>query len=441
MELPENVRIEWQTITELNNDDLIKFLKEVYQSIRIGSPVAAQMVSLDAVKQMMIIADSDNEEISQYAKDITIAAWTFLPRLEREFFCKRWNEEYPTDSDNLRTLKLNLCTTEIELADTKRYLINCLKDPTVGLVAMEILKNKIEVSYNDIEEMGRNASDIELLLRVVEIAAANKTPDCQTWAKENLLKCLHGAKKDVLVLMNLFELLERLDASILSSSMEILFQLRHDPIISSMGMSYCSLVKIYTKYFAFTNDELPGWYLDLLISDELEGQFQIASIRFLIENRKDAEPLFRRNNRLRDMIEENYSRKDWESQIAELLKAILKRDDCNEEIFSYWFLERFARHYFLLTTQPDLVHRTLGVEVLEAAAKFEKSIAYVQKIDDFASFLTGPGISDSRINACKQFASHPAFEVAFGEQTAKQWRTAKAGAIEVYDPFVETMEM
>ena len=124
--------------------------------------------------------------------------------------------------------------------------------------------------------------------------------------------------------------------------------------------------------------------------------------------------------------------------------------------------ERFARHYFLLTTQPDLVHRTLGVEVLEAAAKFEKSIAFVQKIDDFASFLTGPGISDSRINACKQFASHPAFEesliiqpkftslitqvinalkVAFGEQTAKQWRTAKAGAIEVYDPFVETMEM
>ena len=76
--------------------------------------------------------------------------------------------------------------------------------------------------------------------------------------------------------------------------------------------------------------------------------------------------------------------------------------------------------------------------------------------------MTGPGISDSRINACKQFAPHPAFEesliiqpkftslitqvinavkVAFGEQTAKQWRTAKAGAIEVYDPFVETMEM
>ena len=107
----------------------------------------------------------------------------------------------------------------------------------------EVLKDKIEVTYNDIEEMGRNATDVELLLRVVEIAAANKTPDCQTWAKENLLKCLNGAKNDVLVLMNLFELLERLDAIVLSSSMEILFQLRHDPIISSMGMSYCSLVK------------------------------------------------------------------------------------------------------------------------------------------------------------------------------------------------------
>lgn len=68
MELPENVRIEWQTITELNNDDLIKFLKEVYQSIRIGSPVATQMVSLDAIKQMMVIADSENEEISVSSK-------------------------------------------------------------------------------------------------------------------------------------------------------------------------------------------------------------------------------------------------------------------------------------------------------------------------------------------------------------------------------------
>ena len=64
MELPENVRIEWQTIIELNNDDLLKFLKEVYQSIRIGSPVAAQMVSLDAIKQMINIADNANEEIS-----------------------------------------------------------------------------------------------------------------------------------------------------------------------------------------------------------------------------------------------------------------------------------------------------------------------------------------------------------------------------------------
>jgi len=442
MELPENVRIEWQTITELNNDDLLKFLKEVYQSVRIGSPVAAQMVSLDAVKHMMIIADNDNQEISQYASDITIAAWTFLPRLEREFFCKRWNQEYATDSDKIRALKMNLCTSEIELEDTKKYLINCLKDATVGLAAMEILKDRIEVSYNDIEEMGRNAKDIELLLRVVEIAASKKTPDCQTWAKENLLRCLNAAKNDVLVLMNLFELLERLDACVLSSSMEILFQLRHDPIISSMGMSYCSLVKIYTKYFAFTkNVEMPGWYQDLLISDELEGHFQIASIRFLIQHRNDAEPVFRRNNRLRDLIEENYTRTDWETQIAELLKAILKRKDCNEEIFSYWFLEKFARHYFLLTTQPDLVHRTLGVEVLEAAAKFEKSIAFVQKIDDFASLLTGPGVSDSRISACKKFASHPAFEVAFGEQTTKQWRTAKAGAIEVYDPFVDTMEM
>ena len=35
-----------------------------------------------------------------------------------------------------RTLKLNLCTTEIELPDTKKYLINCLKDPAIGLAAM-----------------------------------------------------------------------------------------------------------------------------------------------------------------------------------------------------------------------------------------------------------------------------------------------------------------
>lgn len=442
MELPENVRIEWQTIIELNNEELLKFLKEVYQNIRIGSPIAAQMVSIDSIKHMMNIADYDHTDISQYAKDIILAAWTFLPRLEREFFCKRWNEEYEADSDNLRLLKMNLSSTESELEDTKKYLIQCLKNPTVGLAAMEILKNKIDVNFNDVEQMGQNAPSVEILLRAIEIAAGMRTNESQEWARDNLLRCMKTVKKDVLMLMNLFELLERLDAVILSSSMEILFKLRYDPTITGMSMSYCSLVKIYTKYFAFTKDvEMPGWYQDLLISDELEGQFQIASIRFLIEHRKDAEPVFRRHDRLRDLIEDNYTRKDWETQIAELLKSILKRDDCDDEMFNYWFLEKFARHYFLLTTQPDLVTRALGVEVLEVAAKFEKSIAYVQKIDDFKSFLTGPGISDFRIRACKKFASHPAFEVAFGEETTKQWRTAKAGAIEVYDPFVDTMEM
>ena len=91
---------------------------------------------------------------------------------------------------------------------------------------------------------------------------------------------------------------------------------------------------------------MPGWYQDLLISDELEGHFQIASIRFLIQHRNDAEPVFRRNNRLRDLIEENYTRTDWETQIAELLKAILKRNDCNEEMFSYWFLGWFPENQF-----------------------------------------------------------------------------------------------
>lgn len=114
---------------------------------------------------------------------------------------------------------------------------------------------------------------------------------------------------------------------------------------------------------------MPGWYLDLLISDELEGQFQIASIRFLIENRKDAEPLFRRNNRLRDMIEENYSRKDWESQIAELLKAILTRDDCNEEIFSYWFLGLFQNNQFVGMTHVSEIRATEFVEAMIETTK------------------------------------------------------------------------
>ena len=92
------------------------------------------------------------------AKDITVAAWTFLPKLEREFFCKRWNEDYQSDSDNIRIvpkilesysedpetvfgtlkriLKLLLCKTELELDDTKKYLIKCIQHPTVGLAAM-----------------------------------------------------------------------------------------------------------------------------------------------------------------------------------------------------------------------------------------------------------------------------------------------------------------
>ena len=49
-------------------------------------------------------------------------------------------QPYYTGMNRIRTseraLKMNLCTSEIELEDTKKYLINCLKDATVGLAAM-----------------------------------------------------------------------------------------------------------------------------------------------------------------------------------------------------------------------------------------------------------------------------------------------------------------
>ena len=92
--------------------------------------------------------------------------------------------------------------------------------------------------------MGRNAPNIELLLRVIEVAAVNRNEEYQTWARDNLFRCLKSVKNDVLVMINIFELLQRLDANILSTSMEILFKLRFDKTVTSMGMSYCALVKV-----------------------------------------------------------------------------------------------------------------------------------------------------------------------------------------------------
>ena len=110
-------------------------------------------------------------------------------------------------------------------------------------IILETLAHDVQVSYNDIEEMGRNAPNIELLLRVVEVAAVNRNEEHQTWARDNLFRCLKSVKNDVLVMINIFELLQRLDANILNTSMEILFKLRHDKTVTSMGMSYCALVK------------------------------------------------------------------------------------------------------------------------------------------------------------------------------------------------------
>ena len=46
-----------------------------------------------------------------------------------------------------------------------------------------------------------------------------------------------------------------------------------------------------------------------------------------------------------------------------------------------------------------------------------------------------------RIKIAQKLSSYNAFQVAFGEQTTRKWQSAKAGAIEVYDPDVVTMEM
>ena len=94
-----------------------------------------------------------------------------------------------------------------------------------------------------------------------------------------------------------------------------------------------------------------------------------------------------------------------------------------------------------MTLDPELHRREFGLSVICETAKFEKSIAYYQKIEDFPSLLSGPGCSNLRIDVARKLASYAAFEVAFGEITCKQWLTAKIEAIEIYEPNVETMEL
>lgn len=443
MELPENVRIEWSSITQMTEEELIKFLEESYKFIRIGAEFATKIVTLDAIRYLVALADKENAKIKECAADIAISGWQYLDDLEKIFLCRQWEKEYEADSDTLRLLKINLMKNKIDLPEVKNYLKKCVKNPEIGLVPIDLLKYDVELDVSDFEEMSHEQADDMIFLRIVEIAASKlNDPQCQIWARNNLMLILNRVKDDILLLANVLEILQTLDSSILAGSIDILFEMRNGPLLPLMPMAFRGLIKIYTKYFAFSkNQEIPAWFIDIILGNDLDFHFQVATITFLMAKRSDTENIFKLDKRLRNLMEENYSRTDVSNNIGSLIVSILNREDCDEEMFNYWFLEKYARHFFVMSSDPDIVKREIGVTVLLAAAKFEKSIAFCQKIDDFVSFLSGPGCGDLRIEAVKRFASHSTFEVAFGPETTSMWRRANVNAIEIYDPQVEIMEL
>ena len=73
MSLPDNVRVDWGTLGDLGETELIPFLQNAYKELRIGSEQAAALVSVESFQAILKLVN--NEKIADLASDVLKCAW------------------------------------------------------------------------------------------------------------------------------------------------------------------------------------------------------------------------------------------------------------------------------------------------------------------------------------------------------------------------------
>ena len=105
-------------------------------------------------------------------------------------------------------------------------------------------------------------------------------------------------------------------------------------MIQMIDSAKCSLMKIFTNYYAKTELALPEWYFVQLFGDNPEspGSFALQSILYLAQNRPSLIDVIRLKSSLATLIKKFYTTHDYELVIADLLAVLIENDE-----FEFWF--------------------------------------------------------------------------------------------------------
>lgn len=267
--------------------------------------------------------------------DVVKCAWAHLSVDDQLFMLSRFCETINDDADAVAGLKINLIG-QMQHEKAKAALMETITLGSVGVKTIAHL-TKYAISRDDLDKMASGVNDSLIMLRIVEVASSGSI-EAQQWGSTTLSRLIETTKEDPLMLINVFELMSGLDVTVIHESIGLLHQCLFDPIVQMMDTAKCSLMKIFTNYYAKTELALPDWYFEQLFGEcpDAPGSFALQSLLFLAKTRPALVDVMRLKTSLVTMINKYYTSHDYELVIADLL-TVLVSPDIDDDAFDYWF--------------------------------------------------------------------------------------------------------
>jgi hypothetical protein len=191
--LPDNTRIDWNSLSELNSAELLPFLNEAYKELRIGSQIAKSFVSVESIQKIGSLVDKEEPDVAKVAADVVSCAWALLDAQDRNFLISRFVQNFRSDSDEMKYLKINLVKTEKNQI-SRRFLLDSIKDKNVGLKGLELFKFNFgsdpdnSATSQELDELYSQTDDDVIRLRIIELAGSGNNIQNQKWGSKKIIQ-------------------------------------------------------------------------------------------------------------------------------------------------------------------------------------------------------------------------------------------------------------
>jgi len=179
-----------------------------------------------------------------------------------------------------------------------------MPDEANGVAAMEALKSFPPPTVSELQILYEKCRSLSVLqLRVLDLGSYFEST--QAWTSEKLRELVADLKTDPLALVNVLELISSLPNDIIRESINDLCVMLEDPIIQTMDIFLSYFLRLFTNYYSKSSEEMPRWYIDLLLKDDIPIELFLTTIKFLFENRPDLENQFRTQTNLAEILAAN----------------------------------------------------------------------------------------------------------------------------------------